>query len=111
MKTPTLIVRILGLYLLTTCSIGLLQMHRIQTLAPNVPTQQANVFGDLQIYLSLGLLVGLAATRFAGPLARVLTFDSERKEKNVDFTDVLLGAQGKTPAHTPDLAHEDENKV
>jgi hypothetical protein len=28
-----------------------------------------------------------------------------------DFTDVLLGAQGKTPAHTPDLAHEDENKV
>jgi len=43
------------------------------------------------VYLWLGLGAGLAATLFAGPLARILTFDSEPRESSPDLEDQLLG--------------------
>ena len=44
----------------------------------------------LQTYAIIGLIVGIAATAFAGPLARLLTFDSERKKGDADLGDQLL---------------------
>ncbi len=45
---------------------------------------------DFQLYLWIGLVVALGATVFAGPLARLMTFDSEPREPSVDFSDQLL---------------------
>ncbi|HSY52888.1 MAG TPA: hypothetical protein VK785_00485 [Opitutaceae bacterium] len=84
MQTPTLIVRLAGLYLLANCSIALLQIHQMGERAG---------FGmilNIQIYAILGLVVGIAASLFAGPLANLLTFDSEPKTRKDDFTDRLL---------------------
>ena len=90
MKTPTLIVRLLGLYLLTTCSIGLLQFHKVRVIADQLGGAQNQMIADISIYLWLGLIVGLGATIFAGPLARLLTFDSEPSGRSHDFSDQFL---------------------
>lgn len=88
MKTPTLIVRLGGLYLLTSCSFALFQIHKVQAM---VPGQQHHMVGDFQLYAWLGLLVGLWAAIFAGRLARMLTFDSEPRAKTADSTARFLG--------------------
>ncbi len=91
MKTPTLIVRLIGLYLLMTCSFALFQIQKAPAMVPGFQAKQNQMVGDFQLYAWLGLLVGLGATIFAGPLARVLTFDSEPKGKTADSTDRFLG--------------------
>ena len=82
MKTPTLIVRLAGLYLLGQCTLALLQAHKMQAM---VGEAQNAIFGDIQLYATIGLLIGLVATIFAGPLARILTFDSGPRGRSDDF--------------------------
>jgi hypothetical protein len=92
MKTPTLIVRLLGLYLILACGIGLIQIGRVHSLSGpiGIAAQQQTVISNLQTYAIIGLLVGIAATAFAGPLARLLTFDSEPKAERTEIADQLL---------------------
>ena len=87
MKTPTLIVRLVGLYLLTTCSIGLLQLNKAQAMAGQLGGTQNQMMADFGVYLWLGVIAGLGATVFAGPVARLLTFDSDPNEKSPDLSD------------------------
>lgn len=91
MQTPTLIVRLGGLYLLASCSIGLIQLHKVQAIAAQFRMGQQQLSGDISVYLWIGLVIGLAATAFAGPLARILTFDAAAREPSVDLTERLLG--------------------
>jgi hypothetical protein len=90
MKTPTLIVRLVGLYLLTTCSVGLLQLNKAQAMVGKFGGTQNQMMADFSIYLWLGAIVGLGATIFAGPLARLLTFDSDPSQKSLDLSDQFL---------------------
>jgi hypothetical protein len=94
MKTPTLIVRLVGLYLLLNGVIALLQvqkMEAMQVTLPGMPVQQNGVFGDVQLYAGISVFAGLALAVFAGRLAELLTFDSSPREKAVDLSDQLLG--------------------
>jgi hypothetical protein len=86
MKTPTIIVRLIGIYLLTNSIITLIQVGRMASM------QQAQnpMLGDMQIYAWIGIIVGLVATAIAGVLARLLTFDSEEPKKNPSLRDQLL---------------------
>ena len=79
MKTPTLIVRLVGLYLLITCSINLVQIHQAYSiLASSSFGSQPTLIGtNSQVYSIFGLIVGAALTWLAGPTARLLTFDAE----------------------------------
>ena len=89
MKTPTLIVRLVGLYLLAGCSVLLFQIHKLQ--AQSVPNASQNdALANSSLYAWLGLVAGVVATLFAGPLARLLTFDSEPKKKPEKFSDIDL---------------------
>jgi hypothetical protein len=90
MKTPTLIVRLVGLYLLTTCSIGLLQLNKAQAMVGSLGGSKNQMIADFGIYLWIGLIIGLSATFFAGPLARILTFDSDPSEQSHDLSDQFL---------------------
>ena len=89
MKTPTLIVRLLGLYLLTNCAVGLLQLNKAQTMVSQLAGTENQMISDFSIYLWLGVVVGLGATIFAGPLARLLTFDSDPSPKPLDLSDQI----------------------
>lgn len=91
METPTLIVRLVGLYLLATCSTGLLQLKQAQAMASQFGGATMPGLSDFGLYLWLGLVVGLAAAIFAGPLARLLTFDAAPRESSPDLGDQLLG--------------------
>lgn len=77
MKTPTLIVRLVGLYLVVQNTIALIQAQKIQSM-DGIGLAQQQIVGDIRIYAIAGLLAGLAAAAFAGPLARILTFDASR---------------------------------
>jgi len=92
MKTPTLIVRLIGLYLIAACGIGLIQIGHMHSLAGpvGIGAQQETVISNWQTYAIIGLIVGIAATASAGPLARLLTFDSESKKEDPDPADRLL---------------------
>ena len=79
MKTPTLIVRLVGLYLIVQSTIALLQAQKINAMDRSMGLTQQQIVGDISIYAIAGLLVGLAAAIFAGPLARILTFDAGRE--------------------------------
>jgi hypothetical protein len=100
MKTPTLIVRLVGLYLLASCAVGIMQIGQMESLAGpvGVSTQQQSVVSHMQVYCVFGLIVGLAATAFAGPLARMLTFDSEPREAASDLADQLLKRKNEKSA-------------
>lgn len=78
MKTPTLIVRLVGLYLIVSCSVNLIQIQKVQSFAGSIGfgVQQQSVVSNIQSYAIVGLLVGLVMGTFAGSLARLLTFDS-----------------------------------
>lgn len=91
MQTPTLIVRLGGLYLLASCSIGLIQLQKAQAFAAQFGARQNQMGGDISVYLWMGLVIGLVATAFAGPLARILTFDAAVREPSVDLSERLLG--------------------
>jgi hypothetical protein len=90
MKTPTLIVRLAGLYLAVASVLTLVQVHKITSL-PGGTVAENPMLGDMTLYTSVGLIVGVVAASFAGPLARLLTFDSEPREKARDLSDSLLG--------------------
>ncbi len=77
MKTPTLIVRLVGLYLLAQNTVALLQVQKLREMGGGMGgmgLQQNIMVGDIQLYAIIGLLLGLAATAFAGPLARAADF-------------------------------------
>ncbi|MDP2137821.1 MAG: hypothetical protein Q8J74_08195 [Candidatus Didemnitutus sp.] len=76
MKTPTLIVRLVGLYLIAQNTSTLIQAAKINSWGIGLAQQQ--IVGDVRIYAVFVLLVGLAAVIFAGRLARILTFDADR---------------------------------
>jgi hypothetical protein len=83
MKTPTLIVRLVGLYLLCYSSMIVVQVRQAQAMAGG-----QNVNGAMQsiyAFAVAGLILGGAGTLFAGPLARLLTFDSDGKKKELDL--------------------------
>jgi preprotein translocase subunit SecF len=88
MKTPTLIVRLAGLYLLARGSITLIEIRQAQSFG--IGAQQQSIVSNIQLYAIVGLIVGIVATLFAGWLARLLTFDSEPKKEEVDLTARLL---------------------
>ncbi|MBX3751531.1 MAG: hypothetical protein KF897_15740 [Opitutaceae bacterium] len=75
---------------MTTCSLGLLQLKEARAMAQQFDGGQIPKVVDFQLYLWIGLVVALGATAFAGPLARLLTFDSEQREPAVDISDQLL---------------------
>lgn len=90
MKTPTIIVRLVGIYLLAQCAIALLQAGKIQAIAGALSQTPNPMLQDMKLYASIGLVVGAVATAVAGPIARVLTFDSDPGEKSTDSPDELL---------------------
>jgi len=51
MKTPTLIVRLVGLYLLVTCSVGLMQLKKAQAMASQFGGANMPAMSDLGVYL------------------------------------------------------------
>lgn len=78
MKTPTLIVRLAGLYLIVQSSLTLIQVRKIKAMSGGMVTAQDQLVGDIWIYAIAGLVIGLLGTLFAGALARLLTFDAGR---------------------------------
>jgi hypothetical protein len=86
MKTPTIIVRLIGLYLLANCSIALLQIHQVG----GIGMQANSIINNMQLYAIFGLVIGVATSLFAGPLARFLTFDAEAITEKDEFTDKLF---------------------
>jgi hypothetical protein len=101
MKTPTLLVRMAGLYLLGSGAMALVQSHRMQAMRETMPGAtdlQVSIITDLQAYAWIGIAIGLGAVLFAGPLARLLTFDSEPRRGVPDLSDQLLeGDSRKSP--------------
>jgi hypothetical protein len=93
MKTPTLIVRLVGLYLLVVCSQALIQIHNLGAMVPHgaMNVNQQAMIGNQQTYALAGLVAGIFATLFAGLLARILTFDSEPSQAVGDFADRMVG--------------------
>ena len=94
MKTPTIIVRLIGIYMLTTSIMALVQLGRFTTAMPMLPgvnVQQNQMIGDFQIYAWIGIVIGLAATTFAGFLAKLLTFDADSRVGHDDLSGRFLG--------------------
>ena len=89
MKTPTLIVRLVSLYLVVNCTLTLLQIHSLSSMGPLGGAQQSTI-SDLQLYAILGLIVGITGTAFAGPAARLLTFDAKPRVSQSEVTERLL---------------------
>lgn len=78
MKTPTIIVRLIGLYLIAQNTVALIQAQKLNAMSKAMLAVQNEVAGDIRIYAIAGLLIGLAATLKAGLLAQILTFDAGR---------------------------------
>jgi hypothetical protein len=94
MQTPTIIVRLIGIYMLTASIMALVQIGRFTTAMPVMPgvnVQQNQMIGDFQIYAWIGIVIGLAATAFAGILARLLTFDAGPRRGHDDLSDRFFG--------------------
>ena len=68
------------------------QMHRANEMAGRFAAGAA-ISGDVKVYGVCGLIIGVIAAVFAGPLARILTVDSEPQEKARDLTDTLLSGK------------------
>ena len=90
MKTPTLIVRLAGLYLFSSSALALLQFSKMTADSGILDGQQGQLLSDFKLYLWSGVIVGLGVTAFAGPLARLLTFDSEPRQRLQELGDRLL---------------------
>ncbi len=97
MQTPTLIVRLLGLYLTITGIQGLVTLYRMRHLAKsidlNISVSIANhpLTHDALFWLIGSLLVGLFMTWRAGWLAHLLTFDADgARRSGLSFSDRLL---------------------
>jgi hypothetical protein len=98
MKTPTLIVRLLGIYLICSYGLGLLQLSTMNTtvLDQNGARVSPPFVEHIAIAYIVGIVTGVAATAFAGPLARLLTFDSE-PNRRLQLSDHLLAAGSQKP--------------
>ena len=101
MKTPTLIVRLVALYLLCTGLYGLYTMA-------NIPQTVAFASKEIQTQLELtkymhGAMacIGFVATRYAGWFARIMTFDSEAPAK--DLASRIYDADTKDSKTTANL--------
>jgi hypothetical protein len=79
MKTPTLIVRLVGLYLVAHNALALVQVQKAAAMDRSMGLAQQQIVGDIRMYAIAGLLLGLVTVIFAGRLARVLTFDAGRE--------------------------------
>ncbi len=90
MKTPTLIVRLVSIYLCLSCVGSLMMIHKAVTLGGATITASGGIFSEMQVFAWLFLIVGIVGVMFAGPLARLLTFDSEPRVKSEDLSDQLL---------------------
>lgn len=77
MKTPTLIVRLIGIYLVVQNTGALIQARKVITIIGDTAVVQKQILVTNQVYLAIGLIVGLIVVVFAGWLARILTFDSK----------------------------------
>ena len=67
MKTPTLIVRLAGIYLLVNALFALFSLTQ-------VPVPDG---GAMKYSCASGAFLGLMVTRYAGWFAKILTFDAE----------------------------------
>ena len=85
MKTPTLMVSLVGLYLLGHGAITLLQLQKIGTMGAGMGLQQNPVLSDVQFHAIIELFLGLGATVLAGRLALILTLDSGPDDKSADL--------------------------
>ena len=79
MKTPTLIVRLVGMYLIVCSTMNLIQIHQANVMATSggFGADQQGVISNIQLYSVVGLVACLLATIFAGRLAKLLTLDSD----------------------------------
>ena len=94
MKTPTLIVRLIGIYLLVTGVYSLYTISQIPAIASGAAANQI----ELAKYTSaFSACIGLVAARYAGWFAKVLTFDSEPKSKNDDLSERVYNADVRDP--------------
>jgi hypothetical protein len=93
MKTPTILVRLVGLYLLVQCAVGLVQIAKFKATVGGfmmANSREWSTVAQMQWLLVVGLVVGIAATGWAGPLARLLTFDAEpRNRRSGTYRDFL----------------------
>jgi hypothetical protein len=88
MKTPTLIVRLVGFYLLLNNGISLFQLNKFRSSTKGFEQMAVNeVSSGMITSLWIGLIAGLVFATMAGRLARLLTFDSEPKS---NFDDIVL---------------------
>lgn len=104
MKTPTLIVRLVGIYLSIQSLIALVQISRFTALASGAPGASNDAVDQIRLLSILGLVVGLVATAFAGLLARWLTFDSEPGQRAADLSERLIAAPSTKPDRKPEPA-------
>lgn len=82
MKTPTLIVRLVGFYLIVKCSLILMQVREAETAVPSFGIELAGpMLSSLHFQSAMGLLAGLLIARFSGLLARWLTFDARSRQR------------------------------
>ncbi len=81
MKTPTLIVRLVGLFLTLWSVQTFLQLRRAADFSSEELLANPSL-ADAQLYAWLALIVGIVATAFAGQLARLLTFDAASRGKS-----------------------------
>lgn len=77
MRICTLIVRLLGFYLVTMGSVTLYQMQRAKSMMGGLNNPFTS---DVAGFAIVQFLVGLAAVLFAAKLARLLTFDAGRDD-------------------------------
>jgi NhaP-type Na+/H+ or K+/H+ antiporter len=70
MKTPTLIVRLAGIYLLVNAFFALFSLTQ-------VPVPDGSALGLFKYSCAFGACIGLVVTRYAGWFAKILTFDAE----------------------------------
>lgn len=78
MKTPTLIVRLIGLYLVVQNIGALIQAHKAKAMFGGVRSPQLDQIVEIQIYAAVFLVIGVVAVISAGRLAGILTFDAPR---------------------------------
>lgn len=77
MKICTLVVRLVGLYLVSVGTVTLYQMQRAKSMMGGL----GNPFsGDVVGFAIVQLIVGLLAVIFAAKLARLLTLDAGRDD-------------------------------
>lgn len=98
MKTPTLIVRLVGIYLVVKCGLSLVALSTLRS-SPAVASGATSGFmSQMDFACWAGVILGACAVLQAGSLARLLTLDSEPGARKPDITDALLASPSKAGA-------------